>query len=393
MAGQAGGTPTLPQKVSLDLGKDISMEFTLIPAGEFWMGSPESEVGHRKDELQHRVMISKPFYLGVYEVTQVQYELIMGYNPSEHLNNRGPNKPVDHVRYADAAHFCQRVSQLTGKKLRLPTEAEWERACRAGGAAPYSFGADVSKLAEYAWYNQGLRISHDVGLLKPSPWGLYDIHGNVWEWVSDWYAPYEAGSAVDPTGPEVPTGTRVFRGGCSFNGAELQRCAARHPAHPDYTDTAIGMRALLEVETPGASNIKPIPAAEGRFSRVILVRVSDGEDLLDSLQRTIAQENVTNAVFLSGIGSVSSYQLQVTSNTTSPPQSATIKGEAPYELVRLSGNILNGRVHALLFLSNKTHTLGGNLDHGCRVSNYAVITLGVLAEGISLDHFDDYKWQ
>jgi len=239
----------LPEKVELDIGKSQKIQFVLIPPGQFIMGSPVWERYHVRDEEQHMVTITKPFYMGVYEVTQAQYEAVTGSNPS-HPINIGPNKPVDTVSYPDAVEYCRKLSEITGRHLRLPTESEFEYALRAGSMDAYFFGESPDKLAEYCWYNQGRRISHDVGMLKPNPFGLYDINGNVWEWVSDWYKPeYEDDTVnnINPTGPKE-TAMRNIRGGCAFNNAEWQRCACRHPVHPDYTDNAIGMRLVLDAE-------------------------------------------------------------------------------------------------------------------------------------------------
>lgn len=239
----------LPGNVELDMGKGQKMQFVLIPPGQFIMGSPVWERYRARGEEQHMVTITKPFYMGLYEVTQAQYEAVMGYNPS-HPVNIGEKKPVDTVSYTDAVEYCNRVSGITGRHLRLPTESEFEYALRAGSTDAYFFGNGTDKLAEYCWYSQGRRISSDVGILKPNPFGLYDINGNVWEWVSDWYKPeYENDTEnnIDPAGPKE-TAMRNFRGGCAFNDAAWQRCASRHPVHSDYTDNAIGMRLVLDDE-------------------------------------------------------------------------------------------------------------------------------------------------
>ena len=188
-----------------------------VPAGEFTMGSPAFEADRTDDETQHRVKITKPFYLSVHEVTQQQYEVVMGNNPSEH---KDANNPVENVSWYDAIEFCQKLSKQEGVEYRLPTEAEWEYACRAGTTTTYSFGDSASQLNEYAWYlaNSGSQsyqpsTTHPVGEKLPNAWGLYDMHGNVYEWCQDWYAAYGSENVVfDPTGPASGE-RRVLRGG------------------------------------------------------------------------------------------------------------------------------------------------------------------------------------
>jgi formylglycine-generating enzyme required for sulfatase activity len=227
--------------VSADLPEEftnsIGMKFKLIPAGEFMMGSSESpaelaeafpniESWFSKDERpQHKVRITKPFYLGVTEVTQEQYEKVMGKNPSYFCKTgEGANKvkeidtsnfPVEQVTWDDAVEFCKKLSAREGQTYRLPTEAEWEYACRAGSTTRYCFGDDESQLDEYAWVavNSDLH-SHSVGKKKPNAWGLHDMHGNVWEWCQDWYESdyYAESPTADPPGPSTGS-SRVYRGG------------------------------------------------------------------------------------------------------------------------------------------------------------------------------------
>ena len=219
-----------------DLGGPIvnSVDIVLvpIPAVEFMMGSPESEEGRNdNNETQHRVQITKPFYLSAYEVTQAQYQDVMGNNPS---HSKGANKPVEKVNWSDAVEFCRKLSDEEGAEYRLPTEAEWEYACRAGTATAYSFGDDTSQLSKserevamrYAWYkaNSG-NTAHAVGEKLPNSWGLYDMHGNVWEWCQD-----ALGSR------------RVLRGGSFFHLPRLGRAAYRHIVQPDNRNHSEGFR-------------------------------------------------------------------------------------------------------------------------------------------------------
>ncbi|MDA7492884.1 formylglycine-generating enzyme family protein [bacterium] len=202
----------------------IGMEFKLIPAGKFIMGDASSE----DNETPHEVTLTKPFKLGVYEVTQEQYEKVMGVNPSK---SKGANNPVENVSWEDAIEFCRKLSELPAEKeagnvYRLPSEAEWEYACRAGTTTKFSFGDDESELGDYAWYDDNSdRNTHPVGGKKPNAWGLYDMHGNVWEWCQDWYWDYPSGSVTDPRGPRGSY--RVLRGGSWYAPAEYCRSACR----------------------------------------------------------------------------------------------------------------------------------------------------------------------
>ena len=232
-----------PASLTLDLGNGVMMKLVLIRPGKFVMGSPDSEKGREsKEGPQHEVVIAKPFYMGVTEVTQAQYEAVMGTNPSKF---KGPTNPVESVIWSDTVEFCRKLSEKTGKTFRLPTEAEWEYACRAGTKTRFSFGDADSVLGDYAWCasNSG-KNTHPVGQKKPNAWGLYDMNGNVWEWCADIYGPYSSEASVDPQGASSG-GDCMVRGGSWYNGngdIASFRCAYRSNRAPANRDYSIGFR-------------------------------------------------------------------------------------------------------------------------------------------------------
>ena len=226
------------------LTNSVGMEFILIPAGTFTMGAIDS---YPDEQPIRTVHISRPFYLGKYEVTQAQWEAVMGYNPSAWRGQR--NLPVEQVSWEDVQEFLRRLNTEEGRiRYRLPTEAEWEYAARAGTTTVYSFGNDVSRLDEYAWYGgNAAHTSHPIGQLKPNAWGLHDMHGNVWEWVYDWYEPYPTGTVTDPQGPAAGL-NRVFRGGGRSNVAWRCRSSSRGYRPPESRLDAVGFRVLRTVQ-------------------------------------------------------------------------------------------------------------------------------------------------
>jgi eukaryotic-like serine/threonine-protein kinase len=223
-----------PKELTLYPGNKVTMKLALIPAGKFMMGSPETENGRVDSEGPHReVTISKRFYMGVYEVTQDQYEAVIGNNPSRF---KDVENPVERVSWNDAVEFCKKLSAKTGKKVRLPTEAQWEYACRAGTNTRFGFGDKDADLGNYAWYsaNSGDK-THPVGQKKPNAWGLYDMHGNAWEWCSDW-----TGAASDTY--------RVLRGGSWLNLPRFCRSAVRIRDTPVGRCYDIGFRVAVDLE-------------------------------------------------------------------------------------------------------------------------------------------------
>ncbi len=258
----------------------IGMKLVLIPPGEFQMGSPKELIdeelrlhpnvpyysgGLRDEGPQHRVRITKPYWLGATVVTQAEYQRVMGSNPSNHQGD--PQRPVERVSWDEAAEFCRRLSELPGeraakRRYELPTEARWEYACRAGSTGRWSFSPqrnplpeDVEEkiLGEYAWINGNAGAkTHPVAQKRANAWGLYDMHGNVWEWCQDWYdKDYYAKSPVDdPTGPPGGWG-RVGRGGSYSDPVVSSRSAFRFGFGPDTRDSHKGLRvALVPADEP-----------------------------------------------------------------------------------------------------------------------------------------------
>lgn len=232
--------------VAEKITNSIGMELKLISAGSFMMGADEGDEDSAEDETPlHRVEISKPFYVGVYEVTQEQYEAVMGENPSHFSGGR---RPVESVSWHDAKEFCRRLSEKEGVKYRLPTEAEWEYAARAGTSMRYYWGNNVD--GRYAWYdgNSGEK-AHEVGLKLPNPWGLYDISGNVWEWCEDWYERdyYSRSPLSDPL--NLTTGDScVARGGSWKNLKHYVLIYRRGWDKPGNKDWMTGIRVIREVK-------------------------------------------------------------------------------------------------------------------------------------------------
>jgi len=245
----------IPKTLTLELGKGITMKLVLIPAGTFLMGSPNDEEGRANNEdPQHRVSIGEAFYMGIYEVTQAQWRAVMGSEPwtGRHFVKSGDNNALNWVSWEDAGKFCETLSKKTGKLVVLPTEAQWEYACRAGSKTAYHFGDDASKLGDYAWYadntdSRGQEYPHAVGRKKPNAFGLYDMHGNVWEWCRDHRhanykrAPADGTAWVDKTS----AGLRVLRGGAWGYDPKHCRTAHRFAGIPTDRYVHVGFRLLV----------------------------------------------------------------------------------------------------------------------------------------------------
>lgn len=231
---------------------DIGMTFAYIPAGSFFMGS---DSGEADEQPRHKVTLTKPFYMGIHEVTQGQWLQVMGETLEEHyssqdqnlpLNGIGPDHPMYFVSWDDASTFIATLNDSAGDSLyRLPTEAEWEYAARAGNEGDYA--GDLDRMAWYGKTSNG-RIQ-PVGLLAPNAWGLYDMHGNVWEWCHDWLDReyYKRDEHTDPQGG-TPGERRIIRGGCWFNDAEACRSGYRSYTSPGRGGPHLGFRVVRMVK-------------------------------------------------------------------------------------------------------------------------------------------------
>lgn len=251
-----------------EITNSIGIKLVLISKGSFLMGSSTNEPGSKNDERQHEVSISRNFYLGIYEVTQSQYKQVMGDNPSHFQGEKitalipsndrmmtvtdSSNHPVERVSWLNAIEFCKRLSALPSEEqarriYRLPTEAEWEYSCRAGTTTAFSHGDSEEDLSDYEWYDDANGQTHPVGKKKPNAWGLYDMHGNVAEWCSDWYGEFPLEAVTDPIGPAIGT-FRVSRGGSFFYNSNACRSAYRDKLAPHYSNSFThGFRVVLDL--------------------------------------------------------------------------------------------------------------------------------------------------
>ncbi|MDP6503537.1 MAG: SUMF1/EgtB/PvdO family nonheme iron enzyme, partial [Planctomycetota bacterium] len=267
----------LPQEIR---HKATGIHLVLCPAGSFMMGSPANEKDRSSNETQHKVTLSQPFYIGKYEVTQAEWKKVMGKEPwkgepwkgderwkPDNFTKENPRHAATHVSWQDCQEFLKKLSGLGAPRqdksghgvpalqtttFALPTEAQWEYACRSGTATRFYYGEDDNSifLGVYAWFHgnalvAGEKYAHPVGLKKPNDWGLYDMHGNVWEWCSDWYGDYSSKAVVDPAGPATG-GRRVSRGGSWFTNARGCRSAFRGRGRPSQRLNSLGFRVVLQ---------------------------------------------------------------------------------------------------------------------------------------------------
>jgi len=292
---------TVSKELSLDLGKGVSMKLVRIPAGKFKMGNHDTpaetvkKVGGFERNLvdeypAHEVTISKPFYMGIYEVTQAQWKAVMGTEPWKAERALGymrlqprpegfDDYPVAFVDSYDAIAFCRKLSKKTGRTVSLPTEAQWEYACRAGTTTTFSFGDDLLKLIDYGWYGgihagQKEDYAHRVGQLKPNPWGLYDMHGNVWEFCRDWYDKdfYSRSPSVDPVNT-TKTDKPSLRSGAFHSVATVSRSAQRNSwTDPKTVRYNYGIRVIVAADTA-------LPVGSRLNAQAGEIAVKDGETI------------------------------------------------------------------------------------------------------------------
>ncbi len=238
-----------PQIQDKEITNSIGMKFKLVKAGTFIMGADDGgPIGQSKPA--HEVTLTSDFYMGIYEVTQSQYQEIMGENPSDFV---GPDLPVAGVTFEKAVEFCKRLSRMEGVTYRLPYEAEWEYAYRAGTTKKYPWGDNLKSADQYGWHQGNSNNKpHPVGLKKPNNWGFYDMSGNVQEFTKDIYGLYKPGPVVDPKGATKPWGTLdcTLRGGSYELAKELFDCSFRHGIEKDSNNpmNTVGFRVVREIE-------------------------------------------------------------------------------------------------------------------------------------------------
>jgi formylglycine-generating enzyme required for sulfatase activity len=261
----AGTTPKVPLKeLAVDLGRGLKLEMVLLPAGKFVMGASPGDKNARDEEKPpHQVRISKPFYIGKYLLTQEQWEAVMG-ESSESLHT-GPKNPVDDITFVGAQRLLGKLNakiKIHGWRFALPTEAQWEFACRAGSTTMYCFGNDATELREYAWYNDNSGgKTHPVGEKRPNAWGLYDMHGNVGEYCRDMFDRnyYRSSPEIDPTGP-TRGADHVLRGGNFLTTAVCCRSSFRYWGLLGAKAGCQGLRvALVERDESTTPGVPPAP--------------------------------------------------------------------------------------------------------------------------------------
>jgi len=222
----------------------IGMKLVLLKAGNFMMGSPVTENDRDTDEgPMHSVRLSHDFYMAACLVTQEQFKTVLGWN---HSRFRSPENPVEMVSKTETELFCRKLSELENRRYSLPTEAQWEYACRSGASFVYGFGNDTSQAADFAWFkNNSGNHTHPVGTKRPNAWGLYDMHGNVWEWCLDKWQEvgYTLENNVDPVCSAGDT--FVIRGGSYFNELQALRCAKRF-GYNNQRSSCVGFRIVLQ---------------------------------------------------------------------------------------------------------------------------------------------------
>jgi formylglycine-generating enzyme required for sulfatase activity len=243
-----------PPKSHDPFTNSVGMKFVWIPPGTFLMGSPLNEEGRHPNEIQHKVTLTKGFYMSIHLVTQEQWQAVMNNNPSNFKGEK--NLPVETVSWEDCQEFVKKITETDKKPYRLPTEAEWEYSCRGGTTTPFYFGETIS--TDQANYNGNFTYgtgkkgvwrekTTPVGSFPANAFGLYDMHGNLWEWCQDWYSDNTQNDAVDPQGPDKGI-FRVVRGGSWYSIPQICRSAFRDGWEPDNLDDNYGFRLCFSVD-------------------------------------------------------------------------------------------------------------------------------------------------
>ena len=247
---ERSAAPQAGDLLTISLPGGLALKLAYIPAGSFLMGSLPGESKRDVDEgPQHRVTLTRGFFLGIHLVTQAQWQAMMHNNPSQF---KEADRPVEQVSWDECQELCRRLTKLAGRTFRLPTEAEWEYACRAGTTTPFSFG-DAITTAQANFNGQGRTQigvyraqTTPVGSFPPNPWGLYDMHGNVWEWCGDKKRPYSQGEVTDPV--YSLGNTLAVRGGSWLNQVASCRSASRYFGAPTARLDILGCRVVMSVE-------------------------------------------------------------------------------------------------------------------------------------------------
>jgi len=281
-----------PVERVVPLGSGISLQLVLVPAGSFAMGSDDRKLGPdcQPNWPSNRITLTKPFYIGKYEVTQAQWRQVMGKSPTARQAGRSglgrrvdgdtSRCPVGSVTWEECLEFARRLTALTQNRMvfRLPTEAEWEYACRAGSRAFYCFGNSERKLRKYAWFRENSDAAlHPVGHLKPNAWGIHDMHGNSAEYCSDWLGYYRPSPRTDPIGDKDSAEYRAVRGGCFLSYPISCRSSSRKRSMCILAGSALAKKRGYAAES-GRSPVIGLRIAATLPDGVGLQRTRDGED-------------------------------------------------------------------------------------------------------------------
>ncbi|MBO4545531.1 MAG: formylglycine-generating enzyme family protein, partial [Verrucomicrobia bacterium] len=287
--------PLVPgQDATVSLPGGVTLDLIWIKPGSFMMGSPEDELGRNKDEIQHQVTLTQGYWMGRYEVTQAQYEAVTGENPSSF---KGADLPVEQVSWYDAMAFCEKLTKIEkaagrlpkGYEYTLPTEAQWEYACRAGTTTAFNNGTNIPieeqaedelcpNLDEVGWYIfNSEKNTHPAGQKMPNAWRLYDMHGNVFEWCLDWFGYYPTTPVTNPTGPGTGS-ERIVRGGGYLFEAWGCRSAFRTHGEPDKSGDFLGFRVVLTADPNASKDLKIDYAGYGASENTVILRFSRGLD-------------------------------------------------------------------------------------------------------------------